>query len=318
VKINLDRFPIGFKNTLIKSSSDYGFQIVEENNEADVRIIIDPINKENLCSSKDIVVLVEPETVRPDLYRKSFLKKFPNIMALGKYRAERLGLKFWIEFPVELPKYVRQDLQIKNKFAIVNENKFSSSPRSQYGLRRKVISYFEENMPQELDLFGREWNAGKQIELRRRVYALRNRRSLLNLDFPEVFGNLWKQYDTFVGPMESDCEQLQNYKASITIENDLDYVSEKVWKSLYAGCPVIYVGPGLTYDPELEKCLLIAESNLKSVVSKISEINDLSQILRLNLKEKGLDFIHSANFNKYSNQTTAEVFFNTLRAKLMI
>lgn len=315
MKIKLDRFPVGFKNTLEKAAHDYGLQIVEEDKTADLRIIIDPINKKNLLSSKDIVILVEPETVRPDLYRKIFLTNYSGIIALGKYRAERLGIKYWINFPVELPKYVRQNLPIKNRYAIVNENKFSSSPRSQYGLRRKVISYFEENIPEELDLFGREWNASKQMELRRRIYALRNRKNFLNLDFSETFGNLWKHYDTFKGPMESDCEQLQNYKASITIENDLDYVSEKVWKSLYAGCPVIYVGPKLIHDPELEECLQIAESNLASIVSKIGEMN---QSLRLNMREKGLDFIHSANFNKYSNETAAEVFFNTIKLKLVI
>jgi hypothetical protein len=261
------------------------------------------------------VVLVEPEMVRPDLYRKNFLANYPNIIALGEYRAERLGQKYWINLPVNLPKYTRKKIAKNNKFAIVNENKFSSSPRSQYGLRRSVIRYFEQNKPDELDLFGREWNASKQIELRRRLFALRNNKNVLNIDLLETFGDLWQRYQTFRGPMESDCELLQNYKASITIENDLDYVSEKIWKSLYAGCPVIYVGPKLIHDKELENCLSIADSTIESILTKI---NNMDHSVQSNLIEKGLDFIHSASFEKYSHVAASNVFFNTLKQKLKI
>jgi hypothetical protein len=313
VRIILDRFPDSFRESLKKTSHDFGFQIVEENIPADLRIVIDPISKRDLESSKDIVILVEPETVRPDLYRKNFLTKYPNIIALGKYRAERLGLKNWINFPVNLPKYVRQDLPINNKFAIVNEHKFSSSSRSQYGLRRAVIGYFEQNKPDELDLFGREWNSSKHIELRRRLFALRTNKNFFNINIPETFGNLWQHYQTFKGPMEPDCEMLQNYKASITIENDLDYISEKIWKSLYAGCPVIYVGPKLIYDTELETCLSIADSTLESIASKIGEMDHR---IRSTMRDKGLDFINSASFEAYSHETTSKLFFITLKEQL--
>ena len=151
--------------------------------------------------------------------------------------------------------------------------------------------------------------------MRRRFYALRNNKNWKNVDSQEIFGNLWKHYKTFKGPMESNCEQLQYYKASITIENDLDYVSEKLWKSLYAGCPVIYVGPKLIHDLELEKCLFIAESSVKSIVSKITSID---QKMGPNMAEAGLDFIHSVDFEKYSKVTASKIFFNTLKAKLLI
>lgn len=315
MNIKLERFPLSFENSLKIVSGDYGFHIVDDYKTADLRIIIDPIEIKTLHPSRDIVILVEPEVVRPDLYKASFLTKFPHVIALGKYRAERLGLKYWINFPVEMPRYARRNHETNDRFAIVNENKFSSSPRSQYGLRRGIINYFEKNKPEELDVFGQEWNADKVIELRRRFYALRNHKDLKSIQLRETFGGLWQHYKTFQGPMESDCEQLQYYKASITIENDLDYISEKIWKSLYAGCPAIYVGPKLIHDTELEKCLSIAESSVESIVSKIS---GMDQKTLLGLKESGLDFIHSASFDKYSKATASKTFFSTITAKLLI
>jgi galactose mutarotase-like enzyme len=68
------------------------------------------------------------------------------------------------------------------------------------------------------------------------------------LKLNENFSDLWHNYSLVKGHMPENLENLQNYNYSIVIENDLDYISEKVWKSIYAGALPIYVGPNLDYD----------------------------------------------------------------------
>jgi hypothetical protein len=296
LKILLDGIQPFFLNSLITHADDYGFEITNDENIADLRVRVDPPKKAKINNSRDVIILSEPEVVRPDLYSHKFLKTTKNILPLGKYRANRLNLEYFVNWPVELPKY-NKIIKTKNqKIAIVNEHKFSSSRRSKYGLRREVVRYFELNQPGKLDLYGVEWNVNKKTELKRRLFALRNHKSFASIDVVETFSDFWRNYESSVGHMHQDCELLTEYSASICIENDNDYVSEKVWKSIYAGCPAIYIGPNLIYDKKLKDCLMIADDNLESVVSKFEEFN--LGITR-DYAIKGLDFINSVDFQDY-------------------
>jgi hypothetical protein len=294
---------------------DHGFTISQEKETADVRVLVDPLQKIKLENNRDVVIVAEPEVVRPDLYSKEFLDTTKYLLPLGKYRADRLNLENFINWPVDLPKYKKVKKTKNQKIAIVNEHKFSSSKRSQYGLRREVINYFEKTKPGKLDLFGVEWNVSRMVELKRRFYALRNNNSILSIDLKETFSDLWKIYESAQGHMHQDCEPLQEYSASICIENDIDYVSEKLWKSLYAGCPVIYVGPCLKYDTYLKNCLIPADDNLDSIVSRFESFNSETEE---EYSVKGLDFINSKEFKDYSLEAKIIEFYSNLKSLLKI
>jgi hypothetical protein len=225
LKLYLGGFPQRFKKAISAVCLEYGFETIESKVNADLRALVDPNNLKEFDLRRDIIVLAEPEVVRPDLYRNLVFSKSVMVLPLGRYRAERLGLTSWIDFPVELPAYERISVPKNTKFAIVNEHKFSSSYRSQYGLRRKVIQYLEREYPRTLELFGNQWNNSKKIELQRRIAALRNFKTPLDINFKETFSNLWHFYESHTGHMDSDCEPLQEYRLSICIENDLDYIS---------------------------------------------------------------------------------------------
>ena len=304
-----------FLKGLVSMASDFGFSITDQENKANLRVLVDPPKKMTINHDKDVIVLAEPEVVRPDLYTYDFLKNTKYLLPLGQYRADRLNLKYFVNWPVELPEYSRTQKNKNQKFAIVNEHKFSSSKRSQYGLRREVIKYFEKSKPGKLDLFGSEWNINKSLEFKRRFYALRNNKSLSSVDLKETYSDFWRKYDSVKGHMHQDCEMLQEYRASICIENDTDYVSEKVWKSIYAGCPAIYVGPDLKYDQLLKDSILLAKNNIESISLKLDSLNSISE---RDLSAKGLDFLNSIEFEKYSVESKANEFFLNLKGLLRI
>jgi hypothetical protein len=170
-----------FLENLTLESKNFGFTAVDNMTECDIRVVVDP--KERIIPSRDIIILSEPEVVRPDLYRNKIIYGQYKVLPLGRYRAERLKLKHWINFPVDLPNYKRVNLERKKQFALVNEHKFSSSKRSNYGLRRKTLSYFESSDNFKVDLFGNEWSVSKNIELRRRIHQIKNNKNYISINY---------------------------------------------------------------------------------------------------------------------------------------
>jgi len=309
LKVYFEGFSEYFLNSLAQSATNYGIRIVQDVKNCDIRITIDPTELLAINKSRDIIILAEPEVVRPDLYKSKILESSIKILPVGRYRAERLGLKNWIEIPPEIPSYSRSQSDHRKQFAVVNEHKFSSSYRSNYGLRRKVIRYFEKNRPLDLDVYGKEWNTTKLLELKRRYSQIKNNRSILQIDVKECFSDLWRHYKSISGHMSRECSGLQNYEFNICIENDIDYISEKVWKALYAGSIPIYVGPNLIHDPELKKCVVPSTNKLTAL---IKVIENLDEINANELRQNAIDLLDNINGSKYSIDNITHLFYTNL------
>jgi len=276
----------------------------------DLRIIVDPTSLNSLNPTRDLVLLMEPQVVRPDLYRKAFLSNFKLLLPLGKYRAERLGLNYYFREPVVLPTYERdENISREKRIAIINEHKFSSSSRSMYRLRRKVIMKLEKENKGFLDLYGKEWNVGLSLELRRRLFALRMNKNIRDISFREVFSDFAYKYKSNVGHAHYQGEILQHYLQSIVIENDLDYVSEKIWKSIYSGAVPTYVGPSLEHDLLPKSILNIAAPDVDSVVGMTLNIEP--QVLR-EKAEAGYEFLKSDEFEFYKAEYCYREFWANL------
>ena len=309
MKVCLEGFSEHFLNSLAQSATNYGIKVIQDVKSCDVRITIDPTEFTAINKSRDIVILAEPEVVRPDLYKSKILDGSIKILPLGRYRAERLGLKNWIEFPPEIPSYSRSQSDHRKKFALVNEHKFSSSSRSNYGLRRKVIQYFEKNRPLDLDVYGKEWNTSKTLELKRRFSQIKNNRSILKIDFKESLSDLLRHYQSVSGHMSRECSGLQNYEFNICIENDSDYISEKVWKALYAGSIPIYSGPNLSHDPELKKCVVPTTNKLAALIKVIENLDEINSF---ELRQNAIDLLDNINGSKYSIENITHLFYTNL------
>ena len=213
MRMKLTGFNGEFAAEIKKNSVLKDIKVTDQAN-FDIEFIIDPYPKQVSNKKNQILVLVEPEVVRPDLYQKKVWRKFHAVLPLSRYRAERLNLTNWFDLPVSLPEYIRKDGNRVNRWAIVNEHKFSASNRSQYGLRRELIKHFEIKRPLDLDLYGVEWNKNKIIELRRRLHTLRLQGFNKGLKLNENFSDLWHNYSLVKGHMPENLENLQGYNYS--------------------------------------------------------------------------------------------------------
>jgi len=308
MKIKITGFDQKFTHEIEKNLLKHHITLTSDGN-FDFELLIDPDLNRIKNRSKTILALVEPQAVRPDLYLNKTFKSVAGIFPLSYYRARRLNLEEWFDFPVHLPTYTKDHRPRTENYAIVNEHKFSASSRSQYGLRRKVIRYFEENQASQLSLYGVEWKKGKLIELRRRLFALKQSINSPEFSPCEAFTDLWHSYSVLSGHMHEDCEELQKFKFSIVIENDIDYVSEKIWKSLYAGVFPIYIGPDLSNDSELKDLVGVTEPNLEAILERINEVRNLDM---LSSRKKIDTFLTNIDSTKYGFKQTSKHFANSL------
>ena len=246
------------------------FSLAKSWQEASFVVHIDPAQVTRLGGKKEVLLQVEPEVVRPDLYGEKVFCTFDHIIPISEERARRQRLEHWVDLPIEIPTY-KKELQHPKKFAaLVNENKFSACSRSKYGLRREVIKLCRLRGV-ELDLFGKQWNDSKALAMRRRLYALRTAlKARSSISITECFGDLFYSFQS-EGIMDPQGKGLQDYRFSIVIENDLDYVSEKIWKSLYAGSIPIYVGPSLDKLGEINELVVQSIDSADRILEAIEQ-----------------------------------------------
>jgi hypothetical protein len=135
----------------------------------------------------------------------------------------------------------------KGSIGIVNQNKFSFVAGSRYKLRRAlVIKLAEMGVP--VNLAGSNWN--KSIVWHLIVQA----KSALWLFFIEGYfpraGNFQLPLPHIAnlhlhGRVNSELEFMRRFEFALVVENDPDYVSEKLFNAIRAGAVPIYVGPPL-------------------------------------------------------------------------
>jgi len=174
----------------------------------------DNINKLKKYPKEKLVLFMwEPPTVLPNMYKQEVFDCFGKIYTWDDSLVD--NKKF---FKFHYPQYrKRVEYSVpfdQKKLAVtVNCNKNSLHPYSLYGERRNVIRFFEDNYPEDFDLYGRGWRAA---------------------EFPSYRG--------FIGS-KLDC--IKDYKFCFAYENMQNvkgYVTEKIFDAFMAGCVPVYWG----------------------------------------------------------------------------
>lgn len=157
------------------------------------------------------------------------------------------------------------DLPNKRKMCVITaRQKFSEHPQESYSERIKIIRWFEQNHPQDLDLFGYGWDE----------YKFKGQFNFLNLIdyyikrtgdlFPEHFGikNILNKaakfnylsgkflsgnrplYPSYRGPASSLRATLKDYKFCICLENSSfpGWITERIFDCFLSGCVPVYMG----------------------------------------------------------------------------
>ena len=253
-----------------------------------------------------VLILWEPAAVMPWQYNSKNLSKFDLVIPMSSWRAKRLGIKEFAYHPYDANGIdsISPFTSRQKGIVMVNSAKFSAGKSSLYGLRRATSKALAES---EINycLFGSNWKMSRIMELRKRFVALRN--SIVaseEISWRELTSQLWYQYPEYSGWIDNKFEVLSQYELSLVIENEIDWVTEKIFDSIYAGTIPVYVGPNLGDEfPSLESCVIRADSTVQGVLTTVRNISEEQLALRKNAikkfvidqSEKGFQFWRPEN-----------------------
>lgn len=163
-------------------------------------------------SSKLFLFLWEPPSVSPHNYNDSFHYPFARIAT-------------WMDRLVDGKKYHKLYYPVRNQvipqiipFAdkklatMIAFNKYSSHTQQLYGQRVELVHFFEQNHPEDFDIFGNGWPS---------------------------------HYRTYKGTVKSKVDTLKHYKFVFAYENIYGlsgYVTEKMFDVFWAGSVPVYWG----------------------------------------------------------------------------
>jgi hypothetical protein len=200
------------------------------------------LKKSMIPKSKRILVLWEPYVVETIRYKKKNISQFGSIFAPSIDWAEEVKANSFKWPQDEIPdRNVFDSWNSRmNRAVMVQGNKFSARKGELYSLRRRVIVNLGD---EALDLFGTNWNKGVSFDVRKWIRSgITSKMS--ELEIGSMYG-IGKKYNNYFGATVYKNETLSQYKIAIVIENSDDFVSEKLFDSIRAGCVSVYVGPDL-------------------------------------------------------------------------
>jgi hypothetical protein len=307
-------------DAILKSLPDFrSIRLIPSNSisKSDIHIEVDYDDKgSKLIGNFNVLILWEPATVVPKQYTNSILKKFDLIIAMGETRGKHLQTNNWAHHPYQYRTYSCNEKLRKKDAVMINSMKFSSNKNSLYGFRRKVSRSLSE-LNINYALIGDNWHMTKNKEFRERIWALRKEFSCGNIpNIKEVYSDFFYRYPEYVGRVDDKIKELSKYKYAIIIENEADFVSEKLFDAIAAKCVPIYIGPNLKKYKKLSKCIIPFEPKLNEIVNFFKSNNEELYL------EKKLFINDSANYlsdiNVFSPENTSKKIAKIIQEFLVL
>jgi hypothetical protein len=180
------------------------------------------------------------------------------------------------------------------RFSIIASNKVSPISKNNYKLRRQLA----QSLPSELlTIYGGLWNSNLPSRIKHRAQVLNF--ALHSRIFPnifEIYGNLFRRYHSVIGTIRDKHEIIRKSQFSLVIENDNNYVSEKLIDALVGGSIPIYFGG------EYQRLGIpsgLAIKNLNSVTEIVDYLENVSQQEILDFQHKLLGWLQTPSFHQY-------------------
>lgn len=204
------------------------------------------------------LIIFESEVIYPDNWLAENHKYFKKIFTWNdNWVDNKKYIKFF--WPNKIPEKVEFDLTKKSKLCtMIAGHKSKSHPLELYSEREKAIRWFEQNHPEDFDLYGIGWYKYRFMPLSK----------LFKINYP-----------SYKGQVKSKIEILQKYKFAICYENAKDipgYITEKIFDCFFAGCVPIYLGaPNVTdYIPKntfIDKRIFVSYDALYKYLTNMSD-----------------------------------------------
>ena len=234
-----------------------------------------------------VLLLWEPSVVLPWQYRKENREKFDLVIPMSYWRAKELGYEQHSFQEYEAPAYrISPWISRSKRIVMINSAKFSSSCKSNYGLRRKVSKKLHKSQL-GYSLYGDNWRKPLIWNLRKRLSSIKNSIAAgERVCLRETLSELFYKFPEYMGPIERKESVLGDSQLSLVIENQSDTVTEKLFDSIFSGAVPVYVGPSLeSLFPSLEKCTIQVSPDANSIVKRIVQVTEWE----LNQKRKAIE-----------------------------
>lgn len=218
--------------------------------------------KFGFSKSNSILIVYEPSVVAPLNYSKRVRKRFGLIIEVGRNPHASSHAVPW---PQNWPEKVIDSIEprISDRVALINADKLSFIAGENYSLRRQIVSY------PTVDTYGHGWDEGFRRKFGKLLLELATAiQSGRKLNFYAA-RNWFNPSVNWHGPVKSKNSTLEKYKVSIVIENSSEFMSEKLFDSLFAGCIPVYVGPPISDFGVPENLIYQCEASPKSIVREI-------------------------------------------------
>lgn len=231
--------------------------VARDHEEFDLEIL----TKRREANKYSVLLRSEPSCVLPDAYEPEIELLYNRKISFGKHQGN--DAFFWPQYWEDSPLLRPSPERSSNRASLINANKLSLFPSEMYSLRRQVIAELSS-----LDLFGEGWNISKLSRLKTLVIEIRKQpviSSLVKLHHARLWFRNWPRTDS----PESKLTTLQKYRVNVVIENDLSYMSEKLFDAFSAGCIPVYVGPKIEDYGIPESFVIQAEPSVNSIQKSI-------------------------------------------------
>ena len=251
---------------IFKDKIEYDFDNISKQN-SDVHFEFNYLkNRGDLPGKHNVLILWEPRSFMPWQYTDECLKLFQLIVPISPWRADSLELKNWIHHPVNFNQDIKLSALRDRTVVMINGAKFSSNPNSLYGFRRKISKALYKSEI-DYDLMGVNWKMNKIKEFRERIWSTRKEIQAKKMpSLREAFSDFFYNYPEYKGEVVDKIYTLSNYKYSLIIENEADFISEKIFDAIFAKTIPIYIGPNLDRYDFLSKCVYQCEPDVQSII----------------------------------------------------
>ncbi|MBT9168801.1 MAG: Alpha-(1,3)-fucosyltransferase FucT [Syntrophomonadaceae bacterium] len=241
--------------------------------------------------------LWEPPSVSPENWDPELHKLFPLIFTwhdnyIDGYKFIKIHVPQTSQFPC-VPKLPFVD---KKLLVNISMNKFSRHPRELYSARRAAIRYFEQNQPENFDLYGMGWNRPVNI-------------------LEKILPFTGKIYSSYRGTVQNKWDVLPQYRFSLCYENIYDepgYVTEKIFDCMRAGCVPIYWGaPNITDYVDAEA--FIDRRKFGDDVELESYLVNMNGAEYTRYLDAIQAYLNGNKFRKFLPENFADTVINTLK-----
>jgi hypothetical protein len=310
-RIYFPNFDKLFYSSMVQQFKKMGYELSNEETEADLIFHL-RANKILKREKRNYLLQMEPRCVDPSLYSSNHTEQFDATIPSSRYRAETLNKTIWFNIPVK-----RRNISFANtrdlKVIMMNAAKYSALSVSNYSIRREVLA-LDSATTKIVSLFGDHWNENRFLEFRRRLAACKIT-PWRELNYYEAFSHFGRRYSQFEGKVDSGYDALRSFRSAIVIENESDYLSEKIWLFLFQGVIPIYVGPNLRFDNNLVDFLELSSPDPESILEKAIS---LSERVRMEKIRAFRNFVNGRGFTQYSPESCARNFLKMLKDHEMI